>query len=152
MPVTKSARIAVAAAIALSAALGQPVPAPRPAGSAPPVLTFADALARALAIEPQYLQALNAASLAHEDAVQARAARYPVAGIRSDYLNTQGNGLLPSGRFVTNDGCTSIASGRRFTRIFRPALLPGSPSSAPSHWKRRCGRARRSRGAGSSSR
>ncbi len=104
MPVTKSARIAVAAAIAASAALGQPVPAPRPAGSAPPVLTFADALARALAIEPQYLQALNAASLAHEDAVQARAARYPLAGIRSDYLNTQGNGLLPSGRFVTNDG------------------------------------------------
>ena len=42
--------------------------------------------------------------MAHEDLVQARAARLPTASFKSDYLGTQGNGVLPSGRFVTNDG------------------------------------------------
>ena len=36
--------------------------------------------------------------------MQARAARLPTASFQSDYLGTQGNGVLSSGRFVTNDG------------------------------------------------
>jgi outer membrane protein TolC len=72
--------------------------------SAPVTITFRDALARAERNEQQLLAAANAASLAHEDTAQARAALYPTFGARSDYLNTQGNGKLPSGRYVTNDG------------------------------------------------
>ena len=88
------------------AALIQPQQPAAPAQSqaAPPTLTLQDALARAQRNEPQFLAALNNANLAHEDAVQARAALYPAVGLRSDYLNTQGNGKLPSGRYVTNDG------------------------------------------------
>jgi outer membrane protein TolC len=77
---------------------------PAPAQSAPPTLTLQDALARAQRNEPQLLAALNAASLAREDTVQAHAALYPAAGVKSDFLNTQGNGAFPSGRYVTNDG------------------------------------------------
>ena len=73
-------------------------------GPVPAVLTFRDALVRAQNYEPQFLAVVNATNLAHEDTVQARAATYPTLGARSDYLNTQGNGKLPSGRYVTNDG------------------------------------------------
>jgi len=59
---------------------------------------------RAQANEPQLLAALNAALVAREDTIQARAALYPAAGLKSEFLNTQGNGVFPSGRFVTNDG------------------------------------------------
>jgi outer membrane protein TolC len=82
----------------------QTAPAAQPAQGAPPTLTLQDALARAQKNEPQLLAALNAASLAREDIAQARAARLPAMGLRSDYLNTQGNGVFPSGRYVTNDG------------------------------------------------
>jgi outer membrane protein TolC len=84
----------------------EPVSAPQRTalGAAPITITYRDALARAQSNEPTVLAALNAANVAHEDAVQARAALYPTLGIRSEYLNTQGNGLLPSGRYVTNDG------------------------------------------------
>ncbi|PWU00859.1 MAG: TolC family protein [Terriglobia bacterium] len=79
-------------------------PAATPSQAAPPTVTLQDALARAQRNEPQLLAALNAAGLAREDTVQARAALYPTAGVRSEYLNTQGNGEFPSGRFVSNDG------------------------------------------------
>src|SRR5437016_4148921 len=72
--------------------------------SAPLTLTLKDALARAQMNAPQLLSALNDASAAHEDLLQARAAQRPTASFKSDYLGTQGNGVLPSGRFVTNDG------------------------------------------------
>jgi outer membrane protein TolC len=67
-------------------------------------VTLQTALERAQRNEPQLLAAFNAANLAREDTIQARAALYPAFGARSDYLNTQGNGKLPSGRYVTNDG------------------------------------------------
>jgi outer membrane protein TolC len=73
-------------------------------GPVPAVLTFRDALARAQSYEPQFVAAVNAANVAHEDTIQARAALFPTFGARSEYLNTQGNGKLPSGRYVTNDG------------------------------------------------
>ena len=101
--------------VCLSAAVGnaqvlgpvntnQSLQAPGLAGAAPVTLTLRDAQRLAEANFPQYLATLNDAGLAREDTLQARAARKPTASFRSDYLGTQGNGTLPSGRFVTNDG------------------------------------------------
>jgi outer membrane protein TolC len=72
--------------------------------SAPLTLTLKDAMELARKNEPQFLSAMNDARLAREDRLQSRAALLPSVGVRSEYLNTQGNGVLPSGRFVTNDG------------------------------------------------
>jgi len=72
--------------------------------SAPLTLTLQDALARAQTNVPQLLAAVSDANAAHEDIQQARAATRPSLSVKSDYLGTQGNGVFPSGRFVTNDG------------------------------------------------
>lgn len=72
--------------------------------TAPVTLTLKDALEMAQKFDPTYLSALNDAAIAKEDLAQARAAVLPTFGARSDYLGTQGNGKLASGRFVTNDG------------------------------------------------
>jgi outer membrane protein TolC len=77
------------------------VPAP---ANAPLTLTLKDALARAQMNAPQLLSAINDANVAREDLLQARAAQRPTASFKADYLGTQGNGVLSSGRFVTNDG------------------------------------------------
>ena len=84
-------------------ALGQTT-APKPASSAPVTLTLKDALARAQSNVPQLLAAISDANAAHEDVLQARAGTRPSLSGKSDYLLTQGNGVFPSGRFVTNDG------------------------------------------------
>jgi outer membrane protein TolC len=102
----------------------QPGPAPgNSSGPAPVVLTYRDALARAQRYEPQFAAAVNAENLAHEDTVQARAALYPAFGARSDYLNTQGNGKLPSGRFVTNDGVHVYRDWATFHQDLSPGTL-----------------------------
>jgi outer membrane protein TolC len=75
-----------------------------PASEGHLTLTLQDALARAQRYETSFLAAANAADLAREDTLQARAALLPTVGLRSEYLNTQGNGVFPSGRYVTNDG------------------------------------------------
>jgi len=67
-------------------------------------LTLKDALELAQKNDPAYLSALNDAAVAQEDRAQARAAVLPTFGVRSEYLGTQGDGKLASGRFVTNDG------------------------------------------------
>lgn len=83
----------------------QVTPAPQAqVTSAPLTLTLKDALARAAANAPQVLAAVADAAVAHQDLIQARAARLPSASFTSDYLGTQGNGVLPHGRFVTNNG------------------------------------------------
>src|SRR5712692_2302745 len=90
-----------------SAELATALKPQRPSGlseSAPLTLTLQDALARAQQNDPQFLSAVSDAKLAREDRVQARAALLPSLGLRSEYLGTQGNGLLASGRYVTNDG------------------------------------------------
>jgi outer membrane protein TolC len=69
-----------------------------------PTLTLRDALERAQRIDPQFQSAASDAKLAHEDRLQSRAAPLPTLGLSSQYLNTQGNGLIPTGRFVTQDG------------------------------------------------
>lgn len=70
----------------------------------PVTLTLKDALALAEENDPAVLAATRDAISALEDRRQARAALYPSLSGRSEYLGTQGNGILASGRFVTNDG------------------------------------------------
>jgi outer membrane protein TolC len=77
---------------------------PNASQTAPQTLTLKDALDLAQKNDPTFLTALNDAAIAQEDRAQARAAVLPTFAARSDYLGTQGNGKLASGRFVTNDG------------------------------------------------
>ena len=76
-----------------------------PGDLGPPVtITLHDAMDGARKNYAQYLSAVTDAKVAHEDTVQARDALLPSVGFTQQYLNTQGNGTLPSGRYVTNDG------------------------------------------------
>jgi outer membrane protein TolC len=72
--------------------------------NAPLTLTLQDALERARKNDPQFQAAVTAAKLAHEDRIQARAGLLPSVGATTQALLTQGNGITPNGRFVTNDG------------------------------------------------
>src|ERR1044071_721420 len=73
--------------------------------AAPPiVITLQDALDRAKSIDVQLQTAAADAVVAREDRLQARHALRPSVTNSTQYLGTQGNGTLPSGRFVTNDG------------------------------------------------
>jgi outer membrane protein TolC len=81
-----------------------------------------DALARAQKNDPQFVSALSDAKLAHEDRLQAGASLLPSLGLKSDYLGTQGNGTLASGRYVTNDGVHVY----RDWGVFHQDLSPGT--------------------------
>jgi outer membrane protein TolC len=88
----------------------QPVPSPmQPAAqqqSGPALsiaLTLQDALQRGGQYSQQVYSARFAALLAHEDAVQAKAALLPSVNGLSQFIYTQPNGT-PSGVFVSNDG------------------------------------------------
>jgi outer membrane protein TolC len=71
----------------------------------PPItLTLRDALERAQKYDAAFSSAMTDAKLAHEDRNQARAALLPTTSFTTQELLTKGNGVLPSGRFVTNDG------------------------------------------------
>jgi outer membrane protein TolC len=92
---------------ALSATVSENTrPAAQAASSngAPLTLTLADAISRAQKNSPDFHRALTAVKVARADQVQARAAMLPSVGDLTQYLNTQGNGISPVGRFVTNDG------------------------------------------------
>jgi outer membrane protein TolC len=106
---------------------GPKVDLPVPQGTL--TLTLKDALARAQRYETSFLAAANAAEIAREDTVQARAALYPSVGLRSEYLNTQGNGVFPSGRFVTNDGVHVY----REWSVFHQDLSPGTWTASGYH-------------------
>ncbi len=75
-------------------------------GQATPHLTISlqDALDRAQKNDAQYSASLTDANLAKEDRHQARAAELPSVALQTSALLTQGNGTLPTGRYVTNDG------------------------------------------------
>jgi outer membrane protein TolC len=95
----------------LSPALAQNIEPPplqlvQPQGQAapPPVITLQDALDRAKMLDAQFQLAVTNASLAREDRKQAKAALLPGVSVTTQYLLTQGNGLTPNGRYVTNDG------------------------------------------------
>jgi outer membrane protein TolC len=74
-----------------------------PAPNAGVQLTLQDALERARANAQTLLAATNAAQIAHEDTVQAKAALLPTANWFNQFIYTQPNGT-PSGVFVPNDG------------------------------------------------
>ena len=78
----------------------------RPQGeNAPPmVITLQDALERARRFDVQVQSAISDAAVAREDRAQARASLLPGVIETTQDLVTQGNGVLPSGRYVTNDG------------------------------------------------
>ena len=80
---------------------GQQQPPSPPAG--PLTIDLADALNRARAYSPQFLAGGIAASLAHEDKVQAKAALFPTVEAVNGYIYTQGNGT-PEGVFIQNNG------------------------------------------------
>ena len=100
------------------------------APSAPVTLTLKDALTRAQANAPQLLSAVNDASIAHEDLLQARAAQRPGVSFKSEYLGTQGNGVLPSGRFVSNDGVHLYRDWGIVHQDFTAALTKTGPRRA----------------------
>ncbi|MGA2145482.1 MAG: TolC family protein [Bryobacteraceae bacterium] len=75
---------------------------PQP-GAAPPAIKLAQALTRARQYAGQIQSANLAVLQAHEDAVQARAARLPSLSALNQFLYTEGNGT-PSGVYVANDG------------------------------------------------
>ena len=72
--------------------------------AAPLTLTLQDALQRAQKYSPQFQAAVTATKMARANVTQARATLLPSADYTTQELLTQGNGVLPSGRYVTNDG------------------------------------------------
>ena len=76
-----------------------------PQDAGPPVpITLQDAISRAARNDATYLSSVTDAKVAHEDQVQARAALLPSLSYTQQYLGTQGNGITPNGRYVSNDG------------------------------------------------
>lgn len=76
-----------------------------PSGAPPPAtVTLEDAINRARKVDATYLSAQEGSSLARQNRLQARNVMLPQFSYEQAYLNTQGNGRYPEGRFVTNDG------------------------------------------------
>lgn len=73
-------------------------------GGPPVTITLQDAIERARKYDATYSLAETGAKLAGEDRVQARAALLPSVNASTQELLTKGNGVLPTGRYVTNDG------------------------------------------------
>jgi outer membrane protein TolC len=96
-------------------------------GGAPPItLTLHDALEMARKYDTAYSSAMTEAKLAHEDRLQGRAAHLPSVGFTTQELLTAGNGTLPTGRFVTNDGVHVYRSWGVVHQDLSPsALMPG---------------------------
>jgi outer membrane protein TolC len=77
---------------------------PPGAAAAPVVITLQDAIDRAKNLDLQFQTAVADAQVATEDRIQAKASTLPSISGTTQYLGTQGNGVAPSGRFVSNDG------------------------------------------------
>jgi outer membrane protein TolC len=70
----------------------------------PATLTLTDALTLAAKNDPALRAATTDAEVARQDLLQTRTALYPSLSGRSEYLGTEGDGKIPTSRFVTNDG------------------------------------------------
>jgi outer membrane protein TolC len=90
---------------------------------APRTLSFQDALKLAQENDPAMRAAMLDAASAGEDRKQARAASYPSLSGRSEYLGTEGDGKLPQGRFVTNDGVHVYREWAVVHQDFSPGVL-----------------------------
>ena len=109
-------------AAAQSTESGPPIQLVQPQGpSAPPaVITLQDALDRAKKIDTPFQLATADVQIAREDRIQAKSSLLPSIVHTTTYMGTQGNGLLPSGRFVTNDGVHVYRSWATLHQEFTP--------------------------------
>jgi len=78
--------------------------------SPPMVVTLQDALERARRNDAQFQTSVADAQIAKEDRVQAKAAILPAFSHTTQYLGTQGDTPLKTGRFVSNDGVNMYRS------------------------------------------
>lgn len=99
---------------------------PGGATQSPVTITLADAIARARKVDAQYLSAVSDAKNAHEDALQSRNAMLPSVTATSQYLGTEGNGKVSTGRFVTNDGVHVYRAWGVFHQDLSPATYLGT--------------------------
>jgi outer membrane protein TolC len=98
-----------------------------PGQAAPPMtITLQDALERARKLDPTLLGATSDARSAHEDRLQARNTMLPTVTGTSQYLNTQGNGITPDGRYVTNDGIHVYRDWAIVHQDLSPGVLMGT--------------------------
>src|SRR5262249_3438026 len=82
---------------------------------------------RAAALDAQFQGTVADQQAAHEDRVQASAALLPAISHTTQELLTQGNGVLPSGRFITNDGVHVYRSWMVLHQEISPNLLARTP-------------------------
>ena len=87
-------------------------------GNAPLTLTLRDALERAKKYSPQFQAAVTAVKMERQNVIQARSTLLPSADYTMQELATQGNGVVPSGRYVTNDGVHVYRAWGVFREIF----------------------------------
>jgi outer membrane protein len=129
-----SARAQSAGAEAGNSAQIQTVPLVQPPGegAAPLTVTLQDALARAQKNSADFLAVTSDARSAHEDVVQARAARLPTISGTSQYLGTQGNGTSANGRYVTNDGVHVYRDWGVLHQDLSPGVFMGTAASRAS--------------------
>jgi outer membrane protein TolC len=112
------------ASIAAQTAPVPPLSLVHPEGQAAPVVvTLQDALERARANDAQFQTSVADAQIATEDRVQARAALLPAISHTTQYLGTQGDTPLPTGRFVSNDGVNLYRSWLVAHQEISPNLL-----------------------------
>ena len=103
-----------------------------PDGSGPPItLTLQDALERAKKYDVAFSAAMMDANIAHEDRLQGRAAHLPSVSFSTAELLTKGNGVLPTGRYVTNDGIHVYRSWGVVHQDLSPSVLLPGYSHAP---------------------
>jgi len=100
--------------------------------AAPLTVTLQDALARAQKNNADFLAAVSDARSAREDVVQARATRLPTISGTSQYLGTQGDGKLATGRYVTNDGVHVYREWGVLHQDLSPGVFMGTASSRAS--------------------
>src|SRR5689334_15352878 len=77
--------------------------------TAPLVISFQDAIARAQRNMPAFLSVKTDLGLAHQDKVQARSVLLPAVAYNNQFLYTQPNGA-PSGVFIANNSVHEYVS------------------------------------------
>lgn len=115
------------AADARQAAGAPPTQQPPSATGTPAIITLQDAIVRARRYYAQYRAAVTNAGIAKENRLQARDLLLPSISYTQQYLGTQGNGVIPTGRFVTNDGVHVY----RAWGVFRQNMPAGFFTLAP---------------------
>ena len=93
---------------------------PTTSSTAPLVLSFQDAIARAQKNMPEFLSVKTDLGLAHEDKVQARAALLPTITYDTSFLYTKPNGT-PTGVFIASNSVHEYASLGNAHEVFNLA-------------------------------